>query len=142
MDIYYLSNFLLSETRVSLPHNRFYISVGAYLIYQICDLSCIISSYSSPVKFQNSTFFLHIFQIITDYAATTAISKANAFGETRDREGDFNDGGFLAGMSAGKAQAVIDERLGIDNDSCDINHSNEYCEGYGIGYAAEQLPFN
>jgi hypothetical protein len=73
---------------------------------------------------------------------TTMINKANAFGETRDREGDFNDGGFLAGMSAGKAQAVIDERSGIDNNSCEINHSNAYCEGYGIGYAAEHGPFN
>jgi hypothetical protein len=73
---------------------------------------------------------------------TTTINKANAFGETRDREGDFNDGGLLAGMSAGKAQAVIDERSDIDNDSCDINHSNAYCEGYGTGYAAEHVAFN
>jgi hypothetical protein len=71
--------------------------------------------------------------LLTIVATMTTINKANAFGETRDLDGDFNDGGILAGMSAGKTQAVIDERLGIDNDSCDINHSNAYCEGYGIG---------
>jgi hypothetical protein len=80
--------------------------------------------------------------MLTIVTTTTMINEANAFGETRDLEGDFNDGGFLAGMSAGKAQAVIDERSGIENDSCDINHSNPYCEGYGIGYAGEHFEFN
>jgi hypothetical protein len=74
---------------------------------------------------------------------TTTMQNVKAItAESRDREGDFNDDGLLAGMGAGKAQAAIDERSGIDNDSCGINHSNPYCQGYGIKYAAEHIAFN
>jgi len=49
--------------------------------------------------------------------------------------------GFTDGYKAGKAQAKIDERNGIDNSDCSASHSNSDCAGYRIEHDALNFSF-
>jgi hypothetical protein len=46
---------------------------------------------------------------------------------------------LIDGARDGKAQAMIDERNGIDDATCGKEHSNDYCIGYEGAYIAEHV---